>query len=297
VPPLKRARLDGSDGESFGSPEASRQSARPRGKPTPKKKRSKVVISDESEDFDPVDDESEAEVPMEDDDDEYMSEPKSTSKRGAGTKGKATKGGKGKKKPEPKEITARDERKRPIQDSTEPAGAPAAKRARTKPAQKPGADVVVDIMGDTPAGTPPPREDATPAPAKKKLPPIKKNKPLTGASAASVPAASGAGTSTPSIPAKPVPLSPEESKLPPPVVGAGARKATLPFSTDVDLSNPTMYAQLFKSVGVVLPLHFDRINWRSGRRKHTFRLHSSRKRRGTTQRVEQDAGRGASEAH
>jgi hypothetical protein len=297
VPPLKRARLDGSDGESFGSPEASRQSARPRGKPTPKKKRSKVVISDESEDFDPVDDESEAEVPMEDDDDEYMSEPKSTSKRGAGMKGKATKGGKGKKKPEPKEITARDERKRPIQDSTEPAGAPAAKRARTKPAQKPGADVVVDIMGDTPAGTPPPREDATPAPAKKKLPPIKKNKPLTGASAASVPAASGAGTSTPSIPAKPVPLSPEESKLPPPVVGAGARKATLPFSTDVDLSNPTMYAQLFKSVGVVLPLHFDRINWRSGRRKHTFRLHSSRKRRGTTQRVEQDAGRGASEAH
>ncbi|KAJ7721696.1 hypothetical protein B0H14DRAFT_2642391 [Mycena olivaceomarginata] len=171
-----------------------------------------VVISDESEDFDPVD-ESEAEVPMEDDDDEYMSEPKSTSKRGAGTKGKATKGGKGKKKPEPKEITARDERKRPIQDSTEPAGAPAAKRARTKPAQKPGADVL---------------------PRRKKLPPIKKNKPLTGASAASVPAASGAGTSTPSIPAQTVPLSPEESKLPPPVVGAGARKATLPFSTDVD---------------------------------------------------------------
>jgi len=234
-----------------------------------------VVISDpESDEFDPVDEDSEAEMPVEDndDDDEYMSEPKSTGKRAGGAKGKPAKGGKGKKKPEPKEIVARDERKRPIQDSTEPAAAPVAKRPRTKPTQTSGSDVVVDVVGDAPAGTPPPREDAAPALAKKKLPQIKKNKPPTGASAASVPAASGTGTSTPSIPAKPAPLATEDSKLPPPVVGTGARKATLPVSADVDLSNPMMYAQLFKSGGGSTPSGFTRREKDEERRKELNRM-------------------------
>ncbi|KAF8212237.1 hypothetical protein K438DRAFT_2010496 [Mycena galopus ATCC 62051] len=280
-PPLKRARLDGSDGESL-SPETSRQPARPaasgsraKTKQTPKK-RTKVVVSDpESEEFefDPVD-ESEPEMLMEDDDDEYMSEPKSTGKRVGGTKGKAAKGGKGKKKPEPKEIMARDERKRPIQETAESTAAPATKRARTKPAQKSGAEIVVDVVGDAsavPSGTPPPREDAVPAPAKKKLPPIKKNKSVTGASA--VPAASGAVTSTPSIPAKPAPLIAEESKLPLPVVGAGTRKTTLPASADVDLSNPMMYAALFnKSGGGSTPSGFTRREKDEERRKELNRM-------------------------
>ncbi|KAF7363446.1 Fructose-1,6-bisphosphatase [Mycena sanguinolenta] len=274
-PPLKRIRLDGSDSESLGSPEISRQSARPiapgsraKAKQTPKKK-SKVVVSDpESEDFDPVDDESEPEMPMEEDDDEYMSEPKSAGKRGA-TKGKAAKGGKGKKKPETKEIIARDERKRPVQDSGEAVGASAAKRARTK-AQKPGGEIVVDILGDaTPlTGTPPPREDAAPAPTKKKLPPIKKNKQPTGA--ATAPATSSAGTST-STPAKLAPLAAEDSRLPPPVIGTGSRKNP-PASSDVDLSNPMMYAQLFKSGGGSTPSGFTRREKDEERRKELNRM-------------------------
>ncbi|KAJ6502550.1 hypothetical protein C8R45DRAFT_623082 [Mycena sanguinolenta] len=268
-PPLKRIRLDGSDGESLGSPEIPRQlrptasGSRAKAKQTPKKK-SKVVISDpESEEFDPVDDESEPEIPMEEDDDEYMSEPKSAGKRGGGTKGKVAKG---KKKPETKEIMARDERKRPIQESGE---ASAAKRARTK-AQKPGGEVVVDILGDAPlTGTPPPREDAAPAPAKKKLPPIKKNK--QPASSATAPATSSAGTSTPLIPVKPAQVAAEDSRLPPPVAGTGPRKNP-PASSDVDLSNPMMYAQLFKSGGGSTPSGFTRREKDEERRKELNRM-------------------------
>jgi hypothetical protein len=94
------------------------------------------------------------------------------------------------------------------------------------------------------------------------LPQIKKNKPAV-ASGASGTASSGAGTSTPSIPSKPgtvVARVEEDSKLPPPVVGAGARKATLPISADVDLSNPMMYAQLFKSVSTISPFYLLRFN-------------------------------------
>ncbi|KAJ7273713.1 hypothetical protein B0H12DRAFT_507898 [Mycena haematopus] len=278
-PPLKRARLDGSDGESLGSPEVSRQSARPsasgsraKAKQSPKK-RSKVVISDpESEEFDPVGDESELEMPMEDDDDDYMSDPKSTGKRGGGTKGKVANGGKGKKKPENKEVVARDERKRPMHDSSESAGASATKRARTK-GPKPGVEAVVDILGDAgaPAGTPPPREDVAPTTVKKKLPPIKKNKPPATAVAVA-PATSSAGTSTPSIPAKPSALTAEDSRLPPPVSGAGTRKTNPPVSSDVDLSNPTMYAQLFKSGGGSTPSGFTRREKDEERRKELNRM-------------------------
>ncbi|KAJ6547563.1 hypothetical protein B0H19DRAFT_274579 [Mycena capillaripes] len=220
-----------------------------------------------------------AEDDDEDDEDDYMSEPKNTGKRAGGAKGKVAKGGKGKKKAEPKEIMAKDERKRAA-DSTEPGGAPATKRPRTKPIQKSGGEAVVDVVGDAataPAGT---REDAAPAPPKKKLPPIKKNKTPAAASGASVPAASGTGTATPSIPPKPGPpvaRTEEESKLPPPVVGAGARKATLPLSADVDLSNPMMYAQLFKSGGGSTPSGFTRREKDEERRKELNRMRDEAK--------------------
>ncbi|KAJ6496677.1 hypothetical protein C8R47DRAFT_352026 [Mycena vitilis] len=282
APAFKRPRLDASDDES----EASRQSARApaasssRAKPksAPKKKRSKVVISDpESEEFDPVDDESEPEMPLEDDDDEYMSEPKNTGKRAGGGKGKAAKGGKAKKKLESKEIMAKDEGKRRA-DSSEAAGAPTAKRARTKAIPKSGGDIVVDVIGEAPPApvdTPPLREDAGPVIPKKKLPQIKKNKAPAAGSGVSAPAASGAANATPSIPHKaapPVARGDEDSKLPPPVVGTGARKAAVPLSADVDLSNPTMYAQLFKSGGGSTPAGSSRREKEEERRKELNRM-------------------------
>ncbi|KAJ7449810.1 hypothetical protein FB451DRAFT_739177 [Mycena latifolia] len=291
APPLKRPRIqrspDSSDeDEALDSPEASRQPARvppassSRAKPKPPtKKRSKVVISDpESEELELVDDESEAELPVdeEDDDDEYMSEPKNPVKRAGGGKGKVAQGAKGKKKPEPREIMAKDERKRPL-DASEPAAAPAAKRPRPKLPHKTGGELIVDVVGDAPAalGTPPTKEDTAPAPPKKsKLPPIKKNKAPTAASGGSAAASAGAGTSTASIPPKPAPLATarveEDSKLPPPIVAP--RKATIPASVDVDLSNPALYAQLFKSGGGSTPSGFTRREKDEERRKELNRM-------------------------
>ncbi|KAK7014863.1 fructose-1,6-bisphosphatase [Favolaschia claudopus] len=283
-PPLKRARLDGSDGESLASHEISRQAARhtasgsrsAKHKSSPKKKKSKVVLSDpESEDFDPADaDESEPELPPEPEDDDYLSEPKSTAKRGKGKAGK----GKGKKKPEVKDIiTARDERKRPVQDLTSTSapgesGTPAVKRPRITKGDD--GTLVVDIMGDggtSAAGTPaPPRDDATtPAPMKKKLPQIKKNKLPGGAANAGTKASGPSGGG--SLTTKVVSIPTEESKLPPPI-GSGARKATLPVSTDVDLSSPSVYAQLFKAGGASTPSGFTRREKDEERRKELDRM-------------------------
>ncbi|KAJ6596893.1 hypothetical protein DFH09DRAFT_1133034 [Mycena vulgaris] len=284
APPLKRPRIqrspDGSDEDAdLESPEAAREPSHASGSRTkpkpPTKKRSTVVVSDpESEEFDPVDDESEADLPV--DDDEYMSEPKNPVRRAGGGKGKAAQGAKGKKKPEPKEIMAKDERKRPP-DASEPAAAPAAKRPRTKPSHKIGGELVVDVVGDAPAAlsTPPTKDETTPVPPKKtKLPPIKKNKMSTTAGVGSVPASTAVGTSTASIPPKSAPLGParaeEESKLPPPIVGP--RKTTLPASVDVDLSNPMMYAQLFKSGGGSTPSGFTRREKDEERRKELNRM-------------------------
>ncbi|KAJ7046781.1 hypothetical protein C8F04DRAFT_1061745 [Mycena alexandri] len=258
APPLKRARPDVSEDEASGSPETSRPSARASGlrakAKQPSKMKKKIVLSDaESEEYDYADEESEVELPA-DDEDEYMSEPKTVGKRG-GAKGKKG-GAKGKKKAEPaKEIVARDERKRPA-DTGDIGEGSAAKRPRTRPGQQKSGDVLVDVVGDAPpaaVGTPPPpKEDSAPAPPKKKLPQIKKNKPAAG-----VAVSAGTATATSSTPAKAAPLSTnqEDSILPPPIVGAGAaRKATIPLSADVDLSNPMLYAQLFnKSSGGSTP--------------------------------------------
>ncbi|KAJ7109376.1 hypothetical protein C8R44DRAFT_286078 [Mycena epipterygia] len=180
-----------------------------------------------------------------------------------------------------KEIMAKDERKRPISTSEPAAVLPASKRPRTnlKPPHKSG-DVIVDVVGDGPATAPnpaPPKEDSAPVPPKKsKLPPIKKNKAPTTASGGSVPASGSAGTSNLSIPPKPAPLAREEdSKLPPPIVGA--RKATIPLSVDLDLSNPMMYAQLFKSGGGSTPSGFTRREKDEERRKELNRMRDEAK--------------------
>ncbi|KAJ7774610.1 hypothetical protein DFH07DRAFT_104793 [Mycena maculata] len=281
APPPKRPRIERSpdisdDNEALTSPtEAPRSSARAapasnsRLKPKPPtKKRSKVVVSDpESEEFDPDDDESEPEPPI-DNDDEYLSEPKNPTKRTGGGKGK---GAKGKKKAEPtKEIMAKDERKRPMDVSD---AAPAAKRPRTKPSNKSGGEVTVDVVGDDPTlNTPPPKEEAPPGPKKPRLPPIKKNKASTAASAG---ASGAAGTSISSIPAKPTALAAarveEDSKLPAPIVG-GRKPTIVPASVDVDLTNPTMYAQLFKSAGGRTPSGFSHREKDEERRKELNRM-------------------------
>ncbi|KAJ7774824.1 hypothetical protein B0H16DRAFT_1508589 [Mycena metata] len=276
APPLKRARPDVSEDEAPESPETSRPSARASGSRAkakqPSKKKKKIVLSEpESEEFDYADEESEVEPPA-DDEDEYMSEPKAAGKRGA-AKGKKG-GAKLKKKAESaKEIVARDERKRPV-DTGDIGEGSAAKRPRTRPGPHKSEDVLVDVVGDAPPaaamGTPPPlKGDSTPAPPKKKLPQIKKNKPAAGASVSAATA-----TAISSTPVKPAPLSTnqEDSKLPPPIVGAGAaRKATIPLSADVDLSNPALYAQLFKSGGGSTPSGSQRHQKDEERRKELNR--------------------------
>ncbi|KAJ7709906.1 hypothetical protein B0H17DRAFT_1029697 [Mycena rosella] len=208
-------------------------------------------------------------VDEEDEEDEYFSEQKNPVRRAAGGKGKAGQSAKGKKKPEPKEmIMAKDERKRPV-DANESSIGPPAKRPRAK-SQKSGGDIVVDVVGDAP-DTSPTKEDPTPAPPKKsKLPPIKKNKAPTNATPGSVAGSTGTGTSTASIPPKPAPLAAEDSKLPPAIVGP--RKATIPASVDVDLSNPMMYAQLFKSGGGSTPSGFTRREKDEERRKELNKM-------------------------
>ncbi|KAJ7155967.1 hypothetical protein C8R43DRAFT_1125871 [Mycena crocata] len=264
APPVKRSRIqrspDGSDeNEDLESPSTSRQLARTplsssrsvRSKPSNKKKRSKIVLSDpESEEFDPMDDESEVEAPV-DDDDEYMSEPKNPVKRA----GKA----------EPKEIMAKDERKRPV-DASEPAFV---KRPRTKAPPKSGGETIIDVVGEAPSGDgPPAKEEAAPVPPKKKLPQIKKNKP---ANTVGGPVPASAVTPTQSVAAKAAPLiAGEESKLPP-LTGV-TRKVTLPASADVDLSNPMMYAQLFKSGGGSTPSGFSRREKDEERRKELNKM-------------------------
>ncbi|KAJ7632618.1 hypothetical protein FB45DRAFT_509878 [Roridomyces roridus] len=244
-PPLKKSRIDGSPESSVNDPPSpgpgvASKSRLSKTRPSAKssQKRSKMVESDpESEEFDPVDDDSELEPPMEeDDDDEYMSEPKNPTKRGAGMKGKG--GGKGKNKVETKEIMARDERKRPAESVD--AAAPAAKRARTRPPGKTADELIIDIVGDgsSAADTPTPKDESAPTPKKSKLPPIKKNKAATSGPS------TGTGASNPPKPAPP--RTEEESKLP---VIPVTRKQTIQSSVDVDLSNPAMYAQLFKPGG------------------------------------------------
>ncbi|KAJ7219271.1 hypothetical protein GGX14DRAFT_435477 [Mycena pura] len=274
APAPKRPRLDDSedDGpESAGAARPARSTgsrtktkSKAKVKPAPKTKRLKVVISDpESEEFELGEggDESESEAPI--DDDEYMSEPKSAGKRAGGRKTEAAvaKGAKG------KEIMARDERKRPV-DATESGGTAAAKRPRAKPTQ---AGEPIDVVGDAaPPSSPASRDDAAPVALKKKLPAIKKNKQPTGAGTASV---SASANSTPSMPSKPlVPtLAEEDNKLPLPVVVA-RKPATGPVSTDLDLSNPTMYAELFKTGAGSTVSGFTRRDKEEERRKELSKM-------------------------
>lgn len=207
-----------------------------------------MVVSDpESEEFDAVDDDSEpeAQIEDEDDEDEYMSEPKNPTKRGAvAAKGKGSGAGKGKKKVEPpKEIMARDERKRPS-DAVD--AGPAAKRTRTtQPSGKNAGEVIVDVVGDTDTPPPPLKDESAPSPKKVKLPPIKKNK-APGAGHGSSGVATTSSASNPSKPVGPVRAAEEDSKLPAPITAA--RKQIVQASVDVDLSSPAVYAALFKSV-------------------------------------------------
>ncbi|KAJ7063301.1 hypothetical protein C8F01DRAFT_70648 [Mycena amicta] len=227
-PPSKKARLASSP------PSEASTSRNPyRAKPRRKKASNAVVSEPDSDEFDAADEpESELDLPM-DDDDGYMSEPKSTGKRAGGRKTKApSKGGKGKDI----KIMARDERKKRPADS-ESAGTPASKRSKTKLGD------VLDVVGDL-VNSPPVREDA--APPKKKLPTIKKNKPGNEPSTVGPPAASTPAVATKS---SAPPRSEEDSKLPLPMVAA-RKQPVGPQSVDLDLSNPTMYAQLFNKSGV-----------------------------------------------
>ncbi|KAJ6630801.1 hypothetical protein B0H10DRAFT_2207833 [Mycena sp. CBHHK59/15] len=285
VPPHKKPRVQrSSDGSNedvdLDSPVETRQasniiSSRSKPRPASKKKRSKVVLSDpESEEFNPMDDDSTLESQMPVDDDEYLSEPKHPAKRAAGGKGKLAKGS----KVEPQDTPAKDERKRPI-ESTDPTTASVTKRPRTKPSLK-MEDIAVDVTGDATPGIPsgqPTIEESVPHPLKKqKLPAIKKNKAPAGPMAGTASGSTSAGTPTPSTsrkPATPIAASirtEPDSKLPPPVVGA--RKPTVVASTDVDLSNPMMYAQLFKSGGGSTPSGFSRREKDEERRKGLNRL-------------------------
>ncbi|KAF7304882.1 Fructose-1,6-bisphosphatase [Mycena kentingensis (nom. inval.)] len=211
-PPPKRLRIDSPQREPSAEPVAS--TSRTKSRRPPKKRPSKTAYlsdPDSEDEFADEVEESEVEAPVEDEDEEYMSEPHQKGKKGKGAPSKG--GGKTGKDTETTVnlALARDQTKKRGAD-TESAATPTAKRP--KPTKVGDTDASADATGS------PAVRDA--GPPKKKLPTIKKNKDAAGA-------AKGSG----------------ESKLPALGVVAARKQPSGPQSSDVDLSNPAMYAALF----------------------------------------------------
>jgi len=213
----------------------------------PRKKARKVVVSDSSEEDDY---EAEDVVPeLEEEEDDYYSPEEEKPKQSKG-KGKAaaaaSKGGKRKAKADPLE-NVRPALERKI--SVDSAGA---SKKKTRPALQ-IEDTLIDVVGDSQSTSDPStaiersspatvKRDSpvpTPAPLKKlKLPTIKKTK-LPGSGVATPTSATSA--------AKP--------KLPLEIGGAsktGDIRKTQRAGVDLDLSNKSIYQELFKTVGQIL---------------------------------------------
>jgi hypothetical protein len=205
-----------------------------------------IISSSEDADFD----DTPLEAPGDDGDDDFIEPEKQRQKPGTSASGKskatakgqgkgkitipgASKGvgakGKGKagKEKEAKGITMKDERK--VQPAPLERDAPPP-----------------DDVGQA-SGPPAPVEavkEVTPPPKKRKLPPIRKNKP---------PAQNDAPTETtqdaPPQPAKPPAAPPKVAEAANPILPP-IRKSSATAAAELDLRNPTLYAELFRNVRV-----------------------------------------------
>ncbi|KAI0362377.1 hypothetical protein OH77DRAFT_1515634 [Trametes cingulata] len=200
----------------------SKEAKTAKGKSSGKKSRRQVVwTDDEDEEFD------DPEVVVTDDDD-FDPEPDYSSKKsgkgksgkvGAGKAGGKSKGGKDK---EDKEITFRDERKLP---SATPASS-----------QRPKAPAEPSRSNSTFAADLP---DEAILPKKRKLPPIKKNKPSTaGSTAPSTPSAAKAAAAV---------AEKKETLTPAPTSNQVGSRKPAGASTDLNLLDSSVYSELFKS--------------------------------------------------
>ena len=200
-------------------PVSKRGSAK-KGKPPPRRtKKRAVVLSDDDGGEEDYEDNQEIVV---DDDDDFAPEPSSSRRIGTSkTKGKVSKPAVPEKK-----TAARDER-------------------RVGPASKRGVSADdIDDDDDSKAGS---AEPTVPIPKKRKLPPIKKNKPPIGTSTPS-------GVPVPKLPTKT--SSSDNSALDNlaiPVVG-GRKPAATANNADFDLRDKSVYASLFMKVSVTFSI-------------------------------------------
>jgi hypothetical protein len=239
----------------------------------------KRAQEDESEEEDEYDDQEDEEVNVDEGDeeeearfsDEYdgyeEDERPARAKKGRGGAGAGSRGSKAREREKEKDIV-------PILKRAKFEGNPAAvnlttaatKRSRTK--KLAGEDLTVDIMDDS--GTPEPSSIGSPAAAaategakidtpaistpaakKRKLPTIKKLKGTASLGGAGVSGSGpGTGPSTPSSGVGNKPLLPPSAVT---SIGAGKPgaadvRARTTAGTDLDLSNPSLYAELFKNV-------------------------------------------------
>ncbi|EEB95722.1 hypothetical protein MPER_05265, partial [Moniliophthora perniciosa FA553] len=203
----------------------------------PKAKKREYSDAETEDDFNPDEEDLAMDlVTLDDDqDDDFVDdEPRRPSKSKVPPKGKGGKSGPSKGKG----INAA-----PIQS-------PFSKKPRPRPNLNVDTDTFVDIVDDSQstsahpvatqdASTSSTTRESSPPPKKRKLPPIKKNK-----------TANSSSTGTPVATTKPGPLKAtlEESGLP---TKTPAARATT--STDLDLNNGNIYAELFKKPGGLTP--------------------------------------------
>lgn len=208
-----------------------------------RKTRQVVWTDDEDDEADPLD-----LTTMDPDDDDF--EPEPSSSKGSAAKAKApkasVKSGRGKTKVEEKDIVIRDERKLPPPDPLAPKDKPSTssraplKRALSSDDHVEGAGATSMAAVTTADPNAKVEDTDPPLPKKRKLPPIKKNKPSTA-------------PTTPGI-AKPLAVVPKAdgttiAKDPNGPVGVAARKpAAAMGATDFDLRDASVYASLFNKV-------------------------------------------------
>ncbi|CAA7271701.1 unnamed protein product [Cyclocybe aegerita] len=206
--------------------------------PPVKKKARRVVVSDSEQEDEYVDNELEVVPEPQDDDDDYFSldDERPAKGKGKANAAAARKGVKRKPKADPVEIARPPPEKKKTLESAAPA------KRRPRPSLKID-DTLIDVVGDevaTPEISSPAAKDSpvpTTVPKKLKLPTIKKNK-LPGSTGVNTP-----NSATVAKPTKP-PLELGGNKL-----TIGEVRKTRIANTDLDLSNKSIYEELFKTDG------------------------------------------------
>lgn len=269
IPPTTTTKRSSSKGK---------QKTRPPSTSSNKRKLRKEDESEEEEEYNDDDDEDVDEDEDEDEEDEEArfsddngdyeeDEPPARGKKGRGGGG-GERGSKARGKEKEKDMTPIP-KKAKFEGNSAAAGSTATATKRSRVKKTVGEDSVVDIMEDS--GTPEPSSIGSPATTaatdgakadiptnsapvakKRKLPTIKKLKSTTSLGGGAGGSGTVTGPSTPSsgVGNKPPPLPPAGA-----VAGSGASKSGIAdarmrtiAATDLDLSNPSLYAELFKNV-------------------------------------------------